>query len=111
MSASSTPVTATPSKVMPSNAEASVGKSKVEIRNISKAYGEDWAVEQVIEDLSFTVPPGELTVIVGPSGCGNQPLSISSPASSGLTRGRSSWMRSRSRVQTRIAWWCSRKLL
>ena len=50
------------------------GKSTVEIRNISKAYGEEWSTEQVIQDLSFTLPPGELTVIVGPSGCGKSTL-------------------------------------
>ncbi len=49
-------------------------QSRVELRRVAKAYGEDWAVEQVIEDLSFTVPPGELTVIVGPSGCGKSTL-------------------------------------
>jgi len=50
------------------------GQSKVELRNISKAYGEEWEVEQIISDLSLTVPPGELTVIVGPSGCGKSTL-------------------------------------
>ena len=50
------------------------GQSKVEIRNIAKAFGEEWALEQVIADLSLTVPPGELTVIVGPSGCGKSTL-------------------------------------
>jgi NitT/TauT family transport system ATP-binding protein len=49
------------------------GQSKVELRNISKAYGEEWEVEQIIQDLSLVVPPGELTVIVGPSGCGKSP--------------------------------------
>lgn len=49
-------------------------QSQVEIRDVSKAYGEAWAREQVIADLSFTVPPGELTVIVGPSGCGKSTL-------------------------------------
>ena len=50
------------------------GQSKVELRNISKAYGEEWEVEQIIHDLSLVVPPGELTVIVGPSGCGKSTL-------------------------------------
>ena len=55
-------------------AAASDGQSKVELRNVSKAYGEEWEVEQIIGDLSLTVPPGELTVIVGPSGCGKSTL-------------------------------------
>jgi NitT/TauT family transport system ATP-binding protein len=50
------------------------GQSKVELRNISKAYGEEWEVERIIQDLSLVVPPGELTVIVGPSGCGKSTL-------------------------------------
>ncbi len=55
-------------------AAGSDGQSKVELRNVSKAYGEEWEVEQIIGDLSLTVPQGELTVIVGPSGCGKSTL-------------------------------------
>ncbi len=50
------------------------GQSKVELRNISKAYGEEWEVEQIIRDLSLTVQPAEMTVVVGPSGCGKSTL-------------------------------------
>ncbi len=50
------------------------GQSKVEIRQLSKAYGDEWASEQVIESLSVDIMPGELTVIVGPSGCGKSTL-------------------------------------
>ena len=40
----------------------------LEFRNVSKRYaGTDVAA---IEDLSFTVPAGEVCVLVGPSGCG-----------------------------------------
>ena len=57
-----------------SSSTAAVTGSTVEIKNVSKAYGDEWSLEQVIQDLSFTVPPGELTVIVGPSGCGKSTL-------------------------------------
>lgn len=50
------------------------GQSKVEIRQVSKAYGDEWASEPVIESLSVEIMPGELTVIVGPSGCGKSTL-------------------------------------
>lgn len=50
------------------------GKSRVEIRNVTKAYGEEWERQTVIEDLSVTIEPGQLTVIVGPSGCGKSTL-------------------------------------
>ena len=53
---------------------AAKGKSTVEIRNVSKAYGEEWDLDRVIEGLNVTVPPGELTVVVGPSGCGKSTL-------------------------------------
>ena len=49
-------------------------QSKIEIKNLSKAYGEEWESEQVIEDLELKVNPGEMTVIVGPSGCGKSTL-------------------------------------
>ncbi len=40
----------------------------LELRNITKRYpGTESAA---IEDLSFTVPAGEVCVLVGPSGCG-----------------------------------------
>src|ERR1700693_3897066 len=38
----------------------------LEIRNLSKRYGDRLAVD----DLSFTVDDGALACIVGPSGCG-----------------------------------------
>jgi len=38
-------------------------QSKLEIRDVAKAYGEEWAREQILEGLTFDIPPGELTVI------------------------------------------------
>ncbi|HEX3304367.1 MAG TPA: ABC transporter ATP-binding protein, partial [Thermomicrobiales bacterium] len=40
--------------------------STVEVRNLSIAFPE----RVVIRDLSFTVPSGELAVLIGPSGTG-----------------------------------------
>lgn len=54
--------------------DAVAGKARVDIRNVSKAYGDEWNTEQVIEDLSVEIEPGKLTVIVGPSGCGKSTL-------------------------------------
>ncbi|MGI9435534.1 MAG: hypothetical protein ACR2Q4_12015, partial [Geminicoccaceae bacterium] len=34
-------------------------QSKVELRGVSKSYGEEWETEEIIADLSLTVPPGE----------------------------------------------------
>lgn len=50
------------------------GQARVELRGVSKAYGEEWERQEVIKDLSFDIAPGSLTVIVGPSGCGKSTL-------------------------------------
>ena len=42
----------------------------MEIRNVSKSFGEDWERESVVEKLNFDVKNNKLTAIVGPSGCG-----------------------------------------
>ena len=42
----------------------------MEVRNVSKAFGEDWEREQVVENLSLNIKRNQLTAIVGPSGCG-----------------------------------------
>jgi len=34
--------------------------------NVSKAFGEDWERETVVENLSLTVKRNQLTAIVGP---------------------------------------------
>ena len=49
-------------------------RSTIEIRSISKAYGEQWDRQAVIADLSLTVEPRQLTAVVGPSGCGKSTL-------------------------------------
>jgi len=49
-------------------------QAKVEIENVSKGYGEEWDWQQVIDNVSLTLPAGKLTAIVGPSGCGKSTL-------------------------------------
>lgn len=49
-------------------------QATVEISNVSKGYGEQWDRQQVIDDISLTLPAGKLTAVVGPSGCGKSTL-------------------------------------
>ncbi|MAH83582.1 MAG: ABC transporter [Rhodospirillaceae bacterium TMED8] len=49
-------------------------KATLELRNISRTFGDEWEREEIIKDLSLTVNPSQLTVIVGPSGCGKSTL-------------------------------------
>jgi NitT/TauT family transport system ATP-binding protein len=50
------------------------GKSRVELKAISKGFGEEWERDEVIKDLSLEITTGELTAIIGPSGCGKTTL-------------------------------------
>ena len=56
------------------SASQAVGKSKLELINVSKGYGEDWEREEVLNNLNLEIPPGKLTAVVGPSGCGKSAL-------------------------------------
>lgn len=49
-------------------------KGRVELKGVSKAYGDEWEHQEVIKDLSLDIAPGALTVVVGPSGCGKSTL-------------------------------------
>lgn len=51
-----------------------VGKSHLQVQNITKFYGDEWDRQQVISDLSLDIKPGKMTVVVGPSGCGKSTL-------------------------------------
>lgn len=51
-----------------------VGKSRVEFKNVSRGFGEEWDREEVVRNLSFEIKPGDLTCIVGPSGCGKSTI-------------------------------------
>ena len=49
-------------------------QSALEIKDISKGFGPDWAREEIISNFSLSVEAGKLTVLVGPSGCGKSTL-------------------------------------
>jgi NitT/TauT family transport system ATP-binding protein len=55
----------------PADADA---KARVELKGVSKSYGEEWERQEVIRDFSLEILPGKLTVVVGPSGCGKSTL-------------------------------------
>jgi len=51
-----------------------IAPASVHINRVSKAYGEEWERQQVLEDLNLKILPGQLTAIVGPSGCGKSTI-------------------------------------
>ncbi|NBT41081.1 MAG: ABC transporter ATP-binding protein [Alphaproteobacteria bacterium] len=64
----------TASKTSESKNAKKLESARVEMKGVSKSYGEDWDAEEVIKNISVDFPAGELTVIVGPSGCGKSTL-------------------------------------
>ena len=62
------------SKSTASKKNKKLNSSQVDMKNVSKAYGETWESEEVLKNISVEFPAGELTVIVGPSGCGKSTL-------------------------------------
>ena len=54
--------------------ETAIGKSRVELRNVTRGFGEAWEREEVVRNLTFDISPGDLTCIVGPSGCGKSTI-------------------------------------
>ncbi|MBU2580182.1 MAG: ABC transporter ATP-binding protein [Alphaproteobacteria bacterium] len=56
------------------SAEDLAGKGRLELKKVSKAYGDEWEQQLVIDELDVEIRPGDLTVIVGPSGCGKSTL-------------------------------------
>lgn len=51
-----------------------LGVGEMMVNNISKSYGSDVMLKQVVQDCSFLLEKGKLTVLVGPSGCGKSTL-------------------------------------
>jgi NitT/TauT family transport system ATP-binding protein len=49
-------------------------KGEIRIENVIKTYGSDAAAIRAIDDCTFDVPAGKITVVVGPSGCGKTTL-------------------------------------
>jgi NitT/TauT family transport system ATP-binding protein len=67
-----TPEDADPAQ--PRRAHDAAGQSGMELRGVSKGYGEEWDFDQVLHDLTLTVEAGKLTTVIGPSGCGKSTL-------------------------------------
>ena len=42
--------------------------STIELTNVSKAYGEEWMSDQILDNLSLRITTGEIADYVGPSG-------------------------------------------
>ena len=47
---------------------------EIELRNVTKDYGEWPSVVTAVKDCSFVVERGKFTVLIGPSGCGKTTL-------------------------------------
>ena len=48
--------------------------SEITVTNLSKTYGAGEFAKQVVQNCSFTIERGKLTVMIGPSGCGKSAL-------------------------------------
>jgi len=58
----------------PSATSRAPGRVALEVRSVSKAFGIGAARKSVVEDCSFQLETGKLTVLIGPSGCGKSTL-------------------------------------
>jgi len=47
---------------------------EITVSNVSKSYGAVEFAKQVVQNCSFTIESGKLTVMIGPSGCGKSTL-------------------------------------
>ena len=50
------------------------GAGAIRIANVVKIYGSEGAGVRAVDDCTFDVPAGKITVVVGPSGCGKTTL-------------------------------------
>ncbi len=48
--------------------------SEIKVSGVSKSYGADNFAKEVVQNCSFTIDRGKLTVMIGPSGCGKSTL-------------------------------------
>lgn len=62
-----------PNNSAPKSAGVSAG-SHVEVRGLSKVFRRGGRAVTALEDLDFTVAPGEFVTVLGPSGCGKSTL-------------------------------------
>src|SRR5271155_2371186 len=81
----------TPVSPLDSRPIASAG-SEITVSNVSKSYGAGDFIKLVVENCSFTIDSGKLTVMIGPSGCGKSTLisllaGFERPSSGSITRG------------------------
>ena len=51
-----------------------LGSGEMVVDSISRSYGSDIMLKQVVQDCSFLLEKSKLTVLVGPSGCGKSTL-------------------------------------
>jgi len=64
------PVAARPVPPQPARQPLSAGRGEVRIQGVSKSFGS----LKVLDDVSLTIPSGDVTVILGPSGSGKSTL-------------------------------------
>ena len=51
-----------------------VRAGEIKVSEVNKSYGEGLFTKVVVEDCTFTIERGKLTVMIGPSGCGKSTL-------------------------------------
>ena len=49
---------------------AAAAPAGIELRGVSKRYGDEAGSPLAVDNVSFTIAPGTLTTLLGPSGCG-----------------------------------------
>lgn len=81
-------------------------KNFVELRNVSKRFGNN----TVIDNITLTIPRGQMVTLLGPSGCGKTTICAWSPGWKSRATGRYSLMVKTSLIvpySSVISAWCS----